>query len=37
MQLRIARHTDDLERLVRFYRDGPDGFHVVLVPRWWSA
>jgi catechol 2,3-dioxygenase-like lactoylglutathione lyase family enzyme len=22
MQLRVARHTDDLERLVAFYRDG---------------
>ena len=22
MQLRVARHTDDLARLVRFYRDG---------------
>jgi hypothetical protein len=43
MQLRVARHTERLDALVRFCRQGlgltergrfedPDGFRVVLVP-----
>jgi hypothetical protein len=48
MRLRVARHTEHLDDLVGFYRDGlglteqgvtfedPDGFHVVLVPERWD-
>jgi hypothetical protein len=48
MRLRVARHTEHLDDLVGFYRDGlglteqgvtfedPDGFRVVLVPERWD-
>ncbi len=48
MQLRVGRHTEHLDDLVGFYRDGlgltehgvtfedPDGVRLVLVPEPWD-